>query len=135
MNFYVTWAAATLMATAGIASMFVFSRYPRWSKWFAVVQIVGGLVVVSNEALRPGPVSMLGLWVFILGAAVGNWHTVRQAERRHRRNMAEAMDVLSDLEKMHRQRARLLADEALTRRGEHAQRGERVDVGIWPARS
>lgn len=133
MNFYVTWAAGTLMATAGVASMFVFSRHPRSSKWLALMQVVGGLVLVSNEALRPGPVSMVGLWLLIVGSTVGNWHISRQAERRHRRNVAEALAVLGDLEKMHRERARLLADEALARQGEERRRVN-SDVGIWPPR-
>lgn len=107
MSFYVTWVAGVVMATTGIASMWVFSRSPRLSARLALVQVAAGLVVIANEALRPGW-SMLGIWLMVVASTFGNWYIAERADRRHHRNMTEALEVLAELERMHRQRARLM---------------------------
>lgn len=102
MNPYVTWAAGSVMATAGIASMFVFSRYPVWSKRLALVQVAASLVVISNEALRPVWDAYVGVWLVIAGTTIMNWWVCRRAERLHHRRIMEALEVLGELDRMHR---------------------------------
>lgn len=107
MNPYVTWAAGSVMATAGIASLYVFNRYPMWSKRLALVQIAASLVVIFNEALALRPVwnAYVGVWLVIVGTTIMNWRICRRAERQHHRRIMEALEVLGELDRMHRRAA------------------------------
>ena len=106
-----------VVVVAGIASTWVLSWSPKLARRATVVQIVAGLVMVGNEAARTEPTGYVGVWVLILGTTIMNFSICRRAERQHRRNVMEALSVLGDLERMHRERARMMADHALLRRG------------------
>lgn len=126
---YVTWVAAVVVTVAALVSM-LLRTHPRLAVVAAAVMVGAGVTVVANEALR-GSTAYVGVWAMIATATFFNWRVCRRAERQHRRRMTETLELLGELEQMHRERARLMADEALTRRGESPRDH---GFGIWPTK-
>lgn len=115
---WITWGASMVTVASGMLSTWVLRDHPRWAMRAATVMTIGGMVTVGNEALRPEVTGFVGVWVLILGATILNLSTCHRAERQHHRRVMETQVLLYDLARMHRERARLLADEAMQRRGE-----------------
>lgn len=128
----VTWAAAVVVVVAGVLSTWVLRDHPRWAVRAAAVMAGAGVTVVANEALGSAPTAYVGAWVLVAGTTFMNWRWCRRAECQHRRRIRDTLDLLAELERMHRERARMMADEALTRRGESPR--DHHGVGIWPTK-
>lgn len=116
---YVTWAAVTVMMVAGVLSTWVLRQRPHWSTRAAAVMSGSGVVMLSNEALRPQPTAYIGAWVLIAGLTFMNWSVCRRAERDHHRRTIETLELLAELNRIHQLRQREAADR----------------VGIWPSTS
>lgn len=110
MNPYVTWAAAMVVVVCGLLSSWVLRQRPRWATRAAAVMAVGGVVVVGNEALRTEATAYVGVWVLIFGTTFMNWLVCRRSEQDHHRRVAETLELLSEMARVQRNRARLMSE-------------------------
>lgn len=113
MNPYVTWAAAMVCVVCGLLSTWVLRQRPRWSMQAAAVGAGASVVVVANEALRTGPTAYVGVWVLILATTFMNWSVCRRSERDHHRRVAETLELLSEMARVQRNRARLMSERGV----------------------